>query len=209
MILTNKWRSAAKTGAGLALTAVVACTACCLPLVAPIVASIFAGAGTYCLDDVVNPWYVVWAAVFAFAATVTWMRHRRRSRIGGGENTCGCQGSCSTDVTSPLESVKSASKSAPIACTLSAANFKDRAAWLQDLTSRALLTYRLDGLRLSLSYQLEAAADVDRMVLQERECCGFQSYQIHRTAASINVTVTAPADAGADAQALFSHLIPS
>ena len=97
---------------------------------------------------------------------------------------------------------------APTACTLSAANFRERAAWLRELTSRALLSHQLDGLQLSLSYRLEAAADVHKMVLQEGKCCAFLSYAVHATPTSIDVTVTARADTGADAQALFSHLIP-
>ena len=100
------------------------------------------------------------------------------------------------------------SKPAPIACTLSAANFKERALWLRDLTSRALLRHQLDGLSLNLSYRLEAATDIDKMVLQEKECCAFLSYTVRRAAVSIDVTVTGPADASADAQALFSHLLP-
>lgn len=208
MILTNKWRSVATTGAGVAVAAAVACTACCLPLIAPIAASMFAGAGAYCLDEVINPWYVAGAAAIAFVATFAWLLHRQRSRIGAGKNACGCQSSCGTDLNAPEKPVTNVSKPAPIACTLSAANFKERAAWLRELTSRALLSHQLEGLRLSLSYRLEAAADVDKMVLQERECCGFLSYTVHHTAVSIDVTVTAPADAGADAQALFSHLLP-
>ncbi|MQA37069.1 hypothetical protein [Rugamonas aquatica] len=208
MTLTNKWRGTATTGAGVALTAVVACTVCCLPLVGPVVASLFAGVGAYCLDEVINPWYIVGAAAIAFAATFLWLLHRRRSRMGADENACGCQGGCGTDPASPDESVMDAGKPAPITCTLSAANFKERAAWLRELTSRALLTHQLDGSRLSLSYRLDAKVEVEKMVSQERECCGFLNYKVRRTATSIEVTVTAPANAGTDAQALFSHLIP-
>lgn len=128
--------------------------------------------------------------------------------MGAGESACGCPGGCGADAASSGEAVSNACKSAPIACTLSAANFKERAAWLRELTSRALLTHQLDGLRLSLSYRLEAEDDVNKMVLQERDCCGFLVYAVSRTEASIDVTVTAPANASADAQALFSHLLP-
>ncbi|MYM96414.1 hypothetical protein [Duganella vulcania] len=89
---------------------------------------------------------------------------------------------------------------------MSAENFKERAAWLRDLTSRALLSHQLAGPRLNLSYRLDAADDVDTMVLQEQQCCSFMSYAVSRTAVSIDVTVTAAA--GTDAQALFSHLLP-
>ena len=88
------------TGVALTLAAVVACTACCLPLLAPVVASMFAGAGAYCLDDVVNPLYVVGAAAIAFAATSVWRRCRRQSRMGIADSACGCQGGCGEDATS-------------------------------------------------------------------------------------------------------------
>ncbi|MYM95884.1 hypothetical protein [Duganella vulcania] len=105
MTLTSKWRGVATTGAGVAVAAAVACTACCLPLIAPIAASIFAGAGAYCLDDVINPGYVAGAAAIAFAAVFGWLLHRRRSRMGVGKNTCGCHGACGADVVSPAASV--------------------------------------------------------------------------------------------------------
>jgi hypothetical protein len=61
--------------------------------------------------------------------------------------------------------------------------FQERATWLCELTSRALLTHQLHGLLLS--------------------------YQVRRTTASFNMTVKAPADAQTDAQALFSSPFPS
>ncbi|MYM96209.1 hypothetical protein [Duganella vulcania] len=209
MTLTNKWRNVATTGAGVAAAAGLACTACCLPLIAPIAASLLAGVGAYCLDDVINPWFVSVVAGIAFVSIFGWLSYlRRRSRLRAGKGTCGCQGERGSNAASSAESVMNVSKPAPIACTLSAANFKERADWLRDLTSRALLSHQLDELRLHLSYRLEAAADVDKMVFQERECCGFLSYTVRRTAVSIDVTVTALLDVGADAQILFSHLLP-
>lgn len=209
MTLTNKWRTAATTGAGVAVAAAVACTACCIPLIAPFSASMLAGAGAFCLEEVINPWYFVGAAVIAFAATFGWLSYRRRrSSRRDGTGACGCQGGCGADSASSAAPVMNVTKPAPIACTLAAANFKARATWLRHLSSRALLRHQLDGLSLSLSYRLEAAADIEKMVLQERECCAFLSFTVRRTEESIEVTVTAPADAGADAQALFSHLLP-
>jgi len=97
---------------------------------------------------------------------------------------------------------------APIDCTLSAANFKERATWLRELTARALVSHRLEASRLQLSYRLDCEADIEKMVRQEQHCCGFMKYAMRVTAASVEVTVTAPAEASADAHALFEHLIP-
>ncbi len=206
MTMTNRWRRAATTGAGAAGAIVVACGACCLPLAAPVAASMFAGAGMYHMDGL-NSWHVAGVVGLAFAATVGWISRRRASaRMSPG--ACGCQAGCVPEATAPGKSVTDAAKSAPVACTLSAANLKTRAAWLRELTARALVDYQLDGSRLRLSYQLDAVDDIETMVSQERECCGFLHYAVRRTATSIEVTVSAPADASANAHTLFSHLIP-
>lgn len=97
---------------------------------------------------------------------------------------------------------------APIACTLSAANFKERATWLRELTERALLSHHVEGLQLHLSYRQDASDDIKKMVQQEQQCCGFLSYELRTATESIEVTVTAPAEASVDAHALFAHLIP-
>lgn len=97
---------------------------------------------------------------------------------------------------------------APIACTLSAANFKERAIWLRELTAHALLSHRVVGLQLFLSYRQDATDDVEKMVRQEQECCGFLKYELRPGNESIEVAVTAPAATSLDAQALFAHLIP-
>ena len=97
---------------------------------------------------------------------------------------------------------------APIACTLSAASFKERAQWLRELTARALLSHRIEGQRLHLSYRPDARADVEKMVQQEQQCCGFLKYELQSGTESVEVVVTAPARANADSQTLFTHLIP-
>lgn len=97
---------------------------------------------------------------------------------------------------------------APIACTLSAASFKERAQWLHELTARALLSHRIEGQRLHLSYRPDARADVEKMVQRERQCCGFLKYELQSGTESIEVVVSAPTEACDDAQASFAHLIP-
>ncbi|MFL9966043.1 hypothetical protein PQR02_34520 [Paraburkholderia sediminicola] len=61
-------------------------------------------------------------------------------------------------------------KSAPLACSLSAKDFKDRANWLKGLTANALLAHHVEGLCARLTYRAEAAEDVERLVRQEQQC---------------------------------------
>ncbi|MFP3588700.1 hypothetical protein SCB29_34540 [Paraburkholderia sp. SIMBA_055] len=99
-------------------------------------------------------------------------------------------------------------KSAPLACSLSAKDFKDRANWLKELASNALLAHHVEGLCACLTYRAEAAEDVERLVSQEQQCCGFLRFQVTRNDEHVELTITAPESAGEDARALFAHLIP-
>jgi hypothetical protein len=98
-------------------------------------------------------------------------------------------------------------KPAPMACTLSGADFKRRAQWLNDLTSEALVGHRVEGLTAHLIYKSDAAADVERLVHQEQQCCSFLRFDIARTSDHVELTITAPASAGDDARMLFAHLV--
>jgi uncharacterized protein Smg (DUF494 family) len=100
-------------------------------------------------------------------------------------------------------------KSAPLACSLSAKDFKERANWLKDLASNALLAHHVEGLCARLTYRVEAAEDVERLVRQEQQCCGFLRFQVTRNDEHVELTITAPESAGEDAYALFAHLVPS
>ena len=98
---------------------------------------------------------------------------------------------------------------APIACTLSPSDFRSRAQWLNELTSRSLISHSQDGLNVRLTYKVDAAADVEELVRQEHRCCGFLQFQIRRTSGSVALTITAPVSAGDDARVLYAHLLPA
>ena len=49
-------------------------------------------------------------------------------------------------------------ESEPIACTLSAGDFKDRLGWIRELSAKSLRSHRREGLVLELSYDRSAAA---------------------------------------------------
>jgi hypothetical protein len=102
-----------------------------------------------------------------------------------------------------------ANKAAPVACTLSAIDFKARAQWLSELTLKGLMAYRIEGPSVHLTYKPEVAEEVEMLVRQEQCCCSFLQFRITRTSDYVELTITAPAKTGDDALALFAHLVPS
>lgn len=118
-----------------------------------------------------------------------------------------CNAGCGTSEQFPDD--VTARQSAPITCTLTTANFESRALWLRELQNRALIRHREEECSLYLEYRLEHAADVERMVQQEQACCAFLHFDLQRTPRGMLVTVTASAEAAADARMLFAHLVPA
>jgi hypothetical protein len=104
---------------------------------------------------------------------------------------------------------RNADKAAPIACTLSMADFRSRAQWLNGLTARSLISHRQDGLIVHLIYKADAIEDVEKLVRQEQRCCGFLKFDLNRGPESVELTITAPPSAGDDARALYAQLVPA
>jgi hypothetical protein len=102
-----------------------------------------------------------------------------------------------------------ANKPAPIACTLTPNEFKDRAASLRRLADDALLAHRIHGGTAHLLYRLEAKEAVEQLVRQEQACCNFLRFEMVQTVLGIEVSVVAPSEARDDAEALLAHLLPS
>jgi hypothetical protein len=96
---------------------------------------------------------------------------------------------------------------APLACALSPWDFRARASWLQQLTSEALICHSIEGPTVRLTYKASAASDVERLVHDERECCGFLSFAVSHVQQGIELRITAPPDAADDLRVLLSHLI--
>ena len=96
----------------------------------------------------------------------------------------------------------------PIACTLSSAELPERLAWIRQFTARRLVAHRLKGTTLHLTYARDARAELERIVAGERQCCGFLRFDLHDTPRTIELTIEAPAGAGADAQWLFDQFLP-
>ena len=97
----------------------------------------------------------------------------------------------------------------PIACTLTAGNFKDRIAWIGELTRDALRSYERQDLALDLRYTPEAADRVREMVRKEQECCAFLTFEIHENVDELRLTITAPEQAREAADQLFEQFAAS
>ena len=86
----------------------------------------------------------------------------------------------------------------PIACTLSASDYRQRLAEIAALSRDALRRVEQRGLTLDLRYAPEAAARVRQLVEQERTCCAFLQFELHEDDVEVRLLVTAP-PAAADA----------
>jgi hypothetical protein len=96
--------------------------------------------------------------------------------------------------------------SLPIACTLSGASLEERGVWLRRLGDAALIEGARGGDRLDLRFRPEAEADVRELVRAETDCCPFLSFELHRDAAEVRLTVTGPPEAGPVLDAMLAAL---
>lgn len=92
-----------------------------------------------------------------------------------------------------------------IACTLGPAEFQQRLAHIRELTRRALRERSRDGLRLTLSYDPGAAADVRALIEMERACCSFLDFELDEQVDHLLLTITAPAAARDSIEEIFSE----
>jgi hypothetical protein len=98
-------------------------------------------------------------------------------------------------------------ESIPIACTLSAGDFKDRLGWIRELSAKSLRSHRRKGLILELAYDRCAAADLHELVRREQACCGFLRFDVRESADAVHLTITAPPEARSAADDLFAHFV--
>lgn len=169
-----------------------ACAACCaIPLAAPlfgsaVIAGAIAGFGEWSERIVLGG-----AGLVAF---LIW-RHMRSQRdpIEGAGGACGCP---------------AASSPAPIACTLTPGDFKERVQWIRDLARASLRDARREPLALHLTYDVSAAPRVREMVRKEEACCAFLHFDLREDARGVHVSITAPERAREAANELFAHFAP-
>jgi len=98
-------------------------------------------------------------------------------------------------------------EAAPIACTLTPGEHKDRVSWIAALNRDALRSHSRDGLVLELRYAPEARARVHDMVRDEQVCCGFLAFDLHEADGEIRLTITAPEAAREAADGLFEPFL--
>jgi hypothetical protein len=97
--------------------------------------------------------------------------------------------------------------SPPIACTLTGQEFRDRLAWIAELTRESLRSYQRNDLVLDLRYAPEAASRVREMMRGEHTCCAFLAFEMREHPDEVRLTITAPEEARAAANALFAQFI--
>ncbi|MCY1169445.1 hypothetical protein D9M73_94740 [compost metagenome] len=97
----------------------------------------------------------------------------------------------------------------PIACTLGADDLKARLDRIAELARQHLLTQRQEGGALHLLYAGAAAPQLKEIVSLEQQCCAFLKFEIAERAKVVELTITAPPDAGEFAGALFEHFSAS
>jgi hypothetical protein len=98
-------------------------------------------------------------------------------------------------------------EAAPIACTLTPGEHKDRVSWIAALNKDALRGHRRRDLVLELRYAPEARARVHEMVRSEQGCCGFLTFDLQEAEGEIRLTITAPEAAREAADSLFEQFV--
>ncbi|WFU14030.1 hypothetical protein [Bradyrhizobium sp. CB3481] len=98
-------------------------------------------------------------------------------------------------------------EAAPIACTLTPGEHKNRMSWIAALNRDALRGHRRRDLVLELRYAPEARARVAEMVRNEQLCCGFLAFDLHEAEDEIRLTIAAPEAAREAADSLFEPFL--
>ena len=85
----------------------------------------------------------------------------------------------------------------PIACTLTPSAMTDRLAFIDALTSDALVAREVtpDGLRVRLRDEPGVEERLRELIAAESSCCAFLSFDLRRVDGELNLDVTGPADA--------------
>jgi hypothetical protein len=83
-----------KATAAAVAVAVVACGACCLPLITPLALALLASLGIYSANDLLtNGWWLAAAAMLVLSPLVVWgwRKHLQRSAPPACATDCGCK----------------------------------------------------------------------------------------------------------------------
>ena len=80
----------------------------------------------------------------------------------------------------------------PITCTLAAGDLRDRLAWIATLNRDALRGYDRADLTLRLRYAPKAVQQVWELMLREKACCAFLTFEMHEEPDAVTLTIKAP-----------------
>jgi hypothetical protein len=162
-----------------------ACAACCaIPLAAPLFGALAAGGVIVSFGEAGELAALGVAGLVAFLIWRYW-RSQRAAHEGAGR-ACGCAAPANT---------LQAPEPAPIACTLSQGDFRERVQWIRNLSHEALRDARREPLALHLTYDVSAAPRVREMVRKEEACCAFLHFDL-------------PENASEATHDLFAHFAP-
>jgi hypothetical protein len=176
-----------------------ACAACCaIPLAAPLIGGLAAGGLIVSFGEggeLIAAFSV--AGLFAF---LIW-RYRRSQRAAheSASEACGCAAPANT-LQDP--------EPAPIACTLTQGDFKERVQWIRKLSHESLRDVHREPLALHLTYDVSAAPRVREMVRKEEACCAFLHFDLREDAQGVHLSITAPENVREAANELFAHFAP-
>lgn len=94
-------------------------------------------------------------------------------------------------------------ESPAVACTLAAADRRDRLAWIEELNA-ALRDHRREGPRIELTYLPSAGEHVREFVRREQECCPFLDFTVRKENGAVILVIEAPQGVSEVADALFA-----
>lgn len=184
----------------LAGAATAAGAACCVVSIVP---AVLAGTSLVAIGGAASTWGL-WIAALALPVVGLYLLSRRKAAPNADfqtlmvEDSCGCGPSCDT----------ASDEERPIACTLDASDFKERAASIRDLARRSLRHSSRTPLTLTLTYESKALDEVRDLVAREQTCCAFLSFDLKNNASGVFLTITAPKSAAESADVLFDHFAP-
>lgn len=95
-----------------------------------------------------------------------------------------------------------------MACSLPSGALEQRLAWIRRITNSSLLSHQLDGTTLRLQYRAEALPDLQKIIMQERECCPFLEYSLQRAETAVHLTIHPREPLESDARWLFDQFLP-
>jgi len=91
----------------------------------------------------------------------------------------------------------------PVVCTLGEKSYTERVQWIEALFSRSLRRQWRDGTSLHLVFDTDARSEVNALIQMEKACCAFLEFTLSGSADKIELVITVPPSAAANADDLL------